>query len=375
MKPGSDGRRLAWLLAYQVAAVAGLFCLVEAGVRARLALIPPATIDSGLKNPPYFNNPGVTTSPRAFGYHLTYTLNKVGLRGPETTMDKPPKTKRVLLVGDSVIYGAMAKEDETLSEQLSRLLNKSAAGKWEVLNGGVGGYDVWDYEAWLRLKGLAFQPDVVVVGLYRNDHIGRDEYVQTTARKSAPNRRLMAVVRDALFRSETVNALLYWLQRRQPAKNPPLSVEKPLKPADEAAIDGFFPRDPSSARAIKDYLKAYRYDPYLVKDTLPWLLDVEKWKKIEEPLRGIKKLCDDRKIKLLAVVFPVQFELYPGYRWPEPERTIRGLLKSLEIPAVEMRPAFAAGGADELYRARYDYAHPSGEAYRLTAEALLKKVR
>jgi lysophospholipase L1-like esterase len=341
---------------------------LEGAARWSVARIPPPVVDSGVAHPPCFNNPGVTTSPRAFGYHLSYRINKEGLRGPETTVDKPRGVKRLLLVGDSVIYGAMVEENDTLSAQLQRLLPKN----WEVLNGGVGGYDSWDYEGWLRLKGLAFSPDAVVVGLYRNDHIGRDEYAQTTAQKSAPNRRLMAGVRDFLFHSEAVNAALYFLQRHQPAKRPPLSVEKPLKPADVAAIDGFFPGDAQTAQAVKNYLRDYRYDPYLVKDTLPWLLDVKKWPVIESPLAGIKKMCDERKIPLLVLVFPVQFEAYPGYRWPEPSRTIGATLRKLGIKGIDLQPIFAAHGGDELYHARYDYAHPDADAYALAANAVNK---
>ncbi len=359
-------RRWGPLIAYQAAAVLVLFGLIEGGVRLSLARIPPAEVPSGAAHPPYFNNPGVVTSPRVFGYHLKYHINALGLRGPETTLEKPAGVKRLLLVGDSVIYGAMVPEDQTLAAQLQAALPKD----WEVLNGGVGGYDAWDYEGWLRMKGLAFHPDAVVVGLYRNDHIGRDEYAATTARKSAPNRRHMARARDFLFHSEAVNTALYFLQRHQPAKHPPLSVEKPLKHSDVARIEGFFPGDAQTARAIEGYLRDYRYDPYLTNDTLPWLLDVKKWTVIEEPLRGIKKLCDERHIPLLVLVFPIQFEVYPGYRWPEPSRTILASVKKLGIEAIDLQPVFAAHGGDELYKARYDYAHPDADAYALAAGAV-----
>ena len=75
-------RRVFLLLGYQLAAALVLFAAIELTARWAINRIPPAVVDSGAAHPPCFNNPGVVTSPRAFGYRLKYHINKVGLRGP-----------------------------------------------------------------------------------------------------------------------------------------------------------------------------------------------------------------------------------------------------------------------------------------------------
>jgi len=222
----------------------------------------------------------------------------------------------------------------------------------------------------------SFEPDIVVVGLYLNDHVSHDVYKETVGRRSAANRPLMAAVRDALFRSELVNAFLYRVQRRQSAKRPRFAVSKPLKPEDEAAFAAAFPGDPQTVEAVKGFLKDYRYDPNFVKDTLKWMLDMKAWGEVREPLSRMRDACGKRKARFFVIVFPVQFELYPGYRWPEPHRALAALLRSLAVPSLDLLPAFAAGGhGDEYYGVRYDYAHPDARAYGLAADALLGELK
>ncbi|OGR86808.1 MAG: hypothetical protein A3J74_06430 [Elusimicrobia bacterium RIFCSPHIGHO2_02_FULL_57_9] len=376
-KPKSGLRKAALLFAIPCVAAGGTLLALELWARWSIARIPEGVVPSGHEHPPYFNNPGVVTSPKAFGYHLKYRINRVGLRGPETTLEKA--RRRILVLGDSVVFGALVGEEDTLSRQLERILNApdtASAEQWEVLNGGTGGYDAWDYEGFLKLKGLAFSPDIVVVGIYRNDHIKRKVYEDTIKIKSKPVRPLMAQIRDLVFKSELANALMYFVQRHQDPKRPFVSVGKPLSPQDQELIDSFFPGDARTAEAAKAFLRQYRYDPFLIKDTLPWMLDLRAWDDIIGPMRGIRDECRKRGIPLIAVALPVQFELYPGYGWPEPGRRIARILDSLRIPFIDLKPVLASTGrGDEFYKMRYDYSHPDAQAYALAASAVASKLR
>jgi lysophospholipase L1-like esterase len=341
---------------------------LEGAVRWRVSLIPERVVPSGREHPIHYNNPGVVTSPKAFGYPVRYRINGLGLRGPETAREKG-SAKRVLILGDSVVFGVLVRDDETLAARL-----QSRLPGWEVLNGGVIGYDAWDYAAFLEQKGLALSPDVVVVGLFMNDHVTRSAYKKNMAQRSPPSRPLFARARDLVLRSALVQAANYRLQWLQSPKRPLFSVRKPLREEDGRAIDGYFPGDPGSARAIKEYLAAYRYEPNLLKDPLPWMLDTKAWQGLRGPLGEIKRACGRRGIKLMVAVFPTQYELYPGYRWPEPHRAIASLLAEMKIPSLDLLPVFAAGGADELYPMRYDYDHPDAKAYALAADAVAAKL-
>jgi lysophospholipase L1-like esterase len=366
--PRSERRANLYAAVFGVLLAGGLLLLGEAAARWRISRIPAASVPSGLDHPPYYNNPGVTISPRALGFHVDYRINAGGMRGPETTLEK--KGPRILILGDSLVFGAFAREEETLSAQLERRLRKSTGRPWEVLNGGVSSYDAWDYEGFLRLKGLAYKPDIVVVGLFMNDHIQRKIFVETTRAKAAPRRRLLATVRDLVFKSELVNAAMYWMQRKQDPKRPWVAVAKPLRPEDREFLAKTFPGDLQTQAAAEKFLTDYKFDPGLLRDALPWLLDLKAWRETAVPLRRMRALCDKNGAKLLVLVFPLQFEAYPGYRWPEPHASIASLLKAQGIGFVDLLDVYRRSGGDALYPMRYDTFHPSALGYSLAAESL-----
>ena len=54
-------------------------------------------------------------------------INSHGLRGPETTYEKPPATFRILNLGDLVVMGWGVREEDTYGQQLELLLNRARA--------------------------------------------------------------------------------------------------------------------------------------------------------------------------------------------------------------------------------------------------------
>ena len=99
-----------------------------------------------------------TSYPRTSGH---------GQRDIERTVEKPPGTQRILILGDSVVEGeGIPTIDQTMSRQLEKLY---PAGTTQVLNFGVSGYCTRAEIELLRVKGLKFQPDVVLVVFVEND--------------------------------------------------------------------------------------------------------------------------------------------------------------------------------------------------------------
>lgn len=98
------------------------------------------------------------------------TTNHLGLRGPELSIAKPEGTLRLLGIGDSVLFGWGVELEESYLARLGRRLEESHPQvRWEVINAGVPGYNtVMEVEA-LERKGLALDPDVVVLGFVGND--------------------------------------------------------------------------------------------------------------------------------------------------------------------------------------------------------------
>jgi Flp pilus assembly protein TadD/lysophospholipase L1-like esterase len=92
--------------------------------------------------------------------------NSHGQRDRERTLRKPNGVRRVLLLGDSVVEGYGLRESETISRRLEDLYPD---GSTEVLNFGVSAYCTRAEVELLEVKGLRFEPDVVVLVFVEND--------------------------------------------------------------------------------------------------------------------------------------------------------------------------------------------------------------
>ena len=68
------------------------------------------------------------------------TINSEGLRSPEFPTTKPVGEKRLLLIGDSVVFGWGAPQDSIMSAWLQRRLDADAPG-WRVIAAGVGSWN------------------------------------------------------------------------------------------------------------------------------------------------------------------------------------------------------------------------------------------
>jgi lysophospholipase L1-like esterase len=105
-----------------------------------------------------------------FTYQHPVRVNSLGLRGPEPRA--PRAARRVLLLGDSLVYGQGVSDAETLPALLEREL--AAHGDFEVFNAGLRAYATHQELAWLDELGPLLQPDIVVLCWYWNDLEERD---------------------------------------------------------------------------------------------------------------------------------------------------------------------------------------------------------
>jgi hypothetical protein len=110
--------------------------------------------------------------PRSISYRLganRVTLNAHGLRDREVAYGKPAGEKRILLLGDSVTFGWGGSDGETFGDRMEPLLAAATGGSWEVINSGVNGYNTQQEEAYLRTRGIRYEPDIVILTFVSND--------------------------------------------------------------------------------------------------------------------------------------------------------------------------------------------------------------
>jgi lysophospholipase L1-like esterase len=106
-------------------------------------------------------------------------INRQGLRDDREVGVKESGEKRLLILGDSITFGARVRTGEAYPQQLESVLGH-AGRRWRVLNGGVTGYDPAQEADWLEDLGLALQPDAIAIGFCCNDVLPSDRSEWTT---------------------------------------------------------------------------------------------------------------------------------------------------------------------------------------------------
>jgi hypothetical protein len=91
-------------------------------------------------------------------------LNSLGLRDHRTAYDKPPDTRRILMLGDSFALAAEVEQRDTMAEILDAgLRERFPDSNVEVINAGVFAWGTTQQLLYLEQEGHRFQPDVILL--------------------------------------------------------------------------------------------------------------------------------------------------------------------------------------------------------------------
>jgi lysophospholipase L1-like esterase len=93
------------------------------------------------------------------------TTNSFGFLGPEYSLEKPPGTRRVILLGDSLTVGWGNPQNSSYPRQLENVLNTQTNQHFEILNFSVPGYLLTQMLPLAEQSGPRFHPDVYMLAL------------------------------------------------------------------------------------------------------------------------------------------------------------------------------------------------------------------
>jgi hypothetical protein len=130
--------------------------------------------------------------------------NAFGMRAPDVSADKPEGKFRILMLGDSTLWGgSYIDQDQLYARILDRKLDEHAGGDHvEVLNMGVNGWGPFHERGYVETFG-AFGADLVMVCLPHDD-LDRDKYTLMSlpyfAEGSAPVLALEEVMMHGMWR-------------------------------------------------------------------------------------------------------------------------------------------------------------------------------
>lgn len=296
------------------------------------------------------------------------SINSYGFRDREFALEKPEGTRRIVVLGDSIAFGNGLRLEETFPKQLEALLEREQPPT-QVLNLGVGGYDVVEEVAFLQHVGLAFAPDLVVVGLCIND-VG----IQSV------NRRAVRWA-GSLGWLVTQSHLARWLARRVERRVltrdlQDLNRDAEFRRRNEGRIDSL--ADDPAQRARLAALATQIAAAGVPLPFAEWYTSEAKIGRMRHAFARLGSLSREAGFEVVVAILPFLDEA--GH--PEIYRS------AYEIAAHEARRAgfrvlllrdvlFERGfGALRLQRATGpDPLHPNAEGHRLVAEALFAALR
>jgi hypothetical protein len=119
-------------------------------------------------------NNKIVEHPSWLNYDATYTINSDGLNDSnDYPVQKESETFRIITLGDSFTYGAYINTGNNWTEVLESELNSnnkcSNIRKYEILNLGVGGYDL-EYEINRFIsRGIKYNPDFIILFIKDDD--------------------------------------------------------------------------------------------------------------------------------------------------------------------------------------------------------------
>jgi lysophospholipase L1-like esterase len=263
---------------------------------------------------------------------VEYSINSLGLRGPEIAAEKPPGTFRILGVGDSITFGIGVRDHETYLRKIETALNEQYHDqpRFEVLNSGVQGYNTYDEIVALEKRWLQLSPDLVVIFFYLNDAYS-DVLIQNMGQELGVHRKV-----TPLGRVSRIYDL--YAHNRQTGR-------------DRAAVEKLY-NDRFFAEA-EAALPTSGYD----------------WRKSRAALEYAAGLARKHNFKLTLVILPELYQLDGNYPFAAVHKLVATTGQELGIPTLDLLPTFKGLDPSTLWVHPTDH-HPNRDAHALVAKAV-----
>jgi lysophospholipase L1-like esterase len=204
-------------------------------------------------------------------------INSDGFRDYEYKIEKPPNNYRIIALGDSFTFGAGVELEDSWPKILEKKLNELNNGiHYEVLNFGIPGYNVYDQVEFFKIKGVKYNPELVIFTFLGND------IENSTALKEK---------------------IQYYTKKYK---------EGNLMIPTNVSVSGFI-----VSKANWDYYTELQHQPF-----------EEVWRIVDNPIHELVNISKEKKFKLLLLMF--------NYAPEQRERLIH-TCSELEIPLIDLQ--------------------------------------
>lgn len=296
-------------------------------------------------------------------------VNRLGLRGLETTVEKPSNTRRILMLGDSFTMGKGVQDEETFSVLVEKRLQESLTscngGTAQVLNAGVDSYAPILQYLYFKRELMRLSPDLVILNFDHSDLVQESAYRKQAVRDERGE--ITAV--PQVWRKSLYERFLSWATRN-------LYLTRVVLVHVNRAMGH---RELTVRQAVNEFGREH------FAHTLAGDVDRSKqWQDVFESIGRIKDLSDSIDAEFLLTTYPWAHQLGAKAGWIEgrepymkegdqlsdlTRNTISLNAQALQIDLLETLPAFEAyDGPGPLYFKFDPHWNPAGQ--KLMAEAL-----
>jgi lysophospholipase L1-like esterase len=361
-----------------------------------------------------FENKHVTWRKEGFGRGC---YNSSGFNDVERSLQKPPGTTRIAVVGDSLTEAIQVDPDKNFCYLLEQNLNSDAQGKhYEVLNCGSSAYNVG--QMYLRMKDFVFKfhPDVVVLPIRvdavtamvpcptggitccrpdfdvdKNGNLVVD-YKNQNAWRNSPDGKWMESVEGIRRYSRTwsvVGSLTSdwnaWWQRTtgrwqnqinklMHKKNAPaetVAVDQPQLRNNQSITNGFAPVATTSTPAAKQPASSgLRGQAAVILDEEKEAVNKRWLPAVGAVLKAMNADCKAHNCKFMMVRMP----MYSAKNNDTEQKLIEQVAAEENIPYMDVTPAFSNRSPEELSELYYVF-HFKPAGHKLVAEQIEPFVR
>jgi lysophospholipase L1-like esterase len=257
-----------------------------------------------------------------------YRTNQAGFRDVAHELAKPPSVRRILTLGDSVTFGAMVTLEGTFSRQLQRMLDQRLPNsRFEVVNVSRSGWNTGEELRALQDVGLAYSPDIVVLGFVLND--------AESGQEGFADRTLLSGRHDLAMRWSYVYSLVCYAHNR-------------LLELGSAKQD------------YRQYLLSL-YEP-----------GSSGWPECKAHLGAMAKVCRETGAGLVVVVFPILTD-FADYPFAVVHRELAAWVTASGAEVIDLLPVYREHSPRSLMASFAD-GHPNALGHALAAEAIFRKV-
>lgn len=279
-------------------------------------------------------------------------VNNVGFRGPDIAYEKPPGTRRILFLGDSVAEGFMLLYEDTFPLIVESTLRENSRARIEVINAGVPGWATWQETAFMKRDGHRFAPDLVVISFTLGDVFDRDT--------DLPREMTTPPLLDR-------TGIVGWVRRGRRASK----LTEARRRRDTSARAPELAKPPAKLGDINWSHLVTHPDHPLVQRV---------WTETLKELSDLFATCREHRSRVVLVVFPNLTQVQPGgeERMRTPQAVLRRFAVESGVPMLDLDPVFEAAARTRGVQVEtlfLDWDHLSPVGSRITAEAIAEFLR